>query len=1098
MPHGYSMNWQPTLIWLNVLSDAFIVLAYASISFLLLTVVRKRKDLSFNFVLLAFGAFILAGGATHFMAIVTLWKPWYWLEGIIKLFTAIASVTTAILLQRLLPVFLKMPRPLQLQQANEALALSNAELERRTSELATWYQSLETTIEAHRAVDGQFRQLANSMPHIVWSANPDGAVDYYNDRWYAFSGLDRSVFGDQSWLPLLHSDDAEQRRNAWYASVRSGLPFKEEYRFWDRASGAYRWHLGQALPITNDAGAVVKWYGACTDIDDYKRAEIQVRSLNAQLETRVAERTRELTQINSESRRTQTWLQALVQSATEISIMAIDNTGIITVFNSGTERLLGYQAEEVVGNCTADIFFRPNENEMRSRHISMESMVTVEASTGISLPLHQPSESYRSESVYLHRDGTPIDVSLAISPMIDSNGERLGKLAIAVDMRPQKALERQLTDNNVRLQVETRKAEEASRAKSDFLSAMSHEIRTPLNAILGMADLLWESELDDNQRRYVEVFRRACGSLLTLVNDILDLSKIESGRFELESFPFDLQNVVQLTLEMIRPKTKAKKVALKSVVAPNTPTTLVGDATRLQQILGNLLGNAAKFTEAGTITLSIEPSLDDPARLHFDVTDTGVGIAPDKLETIFQDFEQAESSTTRRFGGTGLGLGICRRLVKRMGGELRVRSELGKGSCFFFDAVFQASSREKNFATELTTGLSGRRVLIVDDNKTDRLIFGEIFRAWGMVTEELDNVNGALPALNSTAAGQMFDLIVIDRLINGENGIELIARIRETHPCVPILLITSDNVPGDQTRMASFAASEYAVKPVRRPDLLRLVCKLLGTQNAQDAGAGDPSPGLRQTHHKPRILIAEDSEDNRFLVEEYLKREPYEIKFVENGKLAVEAAAEQTFDLILMDMQMPVMDGVTATKLIREAEKQKDSPAVSLLALTANAGREDIECSKTAGCDAHVSKPISKEELLRMIRQYVGGGAVKKDAPPAAVDLPAPASPSATTEPLAVNIPRGMEEAAKRYIRSRRKEVPQMLDFFQSNNFKQIQVLAHNMKGTGTPYGFPDLTRLGRSIETAARDNNAVRLSEQLNELSAYVQEAEKLIFSSK
>ena len=647
VPHG--LRWQPEILWLHVISDAFIALAYAAIPILLLTVAQRRKDLPFRWMLVAFSLFILACGATHFIAVVTIWNPLYRWEGILKLCTAIASVVTAVCLYRLLPTILKIPSHTELQHANEALAQSHNKLEWRTAELAESNKALEASNQACHDREIQFRQLADSMPHIVWTSKPDGTLDYFNERWYSFTGFDRTIFGDESWIPLLHRDDAPRRRKLWYESVRSGMPFKEEYRFWDKASGTYRWHLSRALPIADQQGNIIKWFGACTDIDDYKQAEADILNLNSELETKVSERTQALTRANDELRRTQTWLKAILNSATEVSIMALDNNGIISFFNSGSERLIGCPAEQVVGKCTPHLLYPPEQRELRACQLSAELQRPVSVEE-IFLAANQPSESFVSESVYLHRDGTRIDVSLAVSPMIDANGERLGELAIAVDMRPRKALEQQLTKNNAELQEQTRRAEEANQAKTEFLSAISHEIRTPMNAILGMADLLSESDLDATQRRYVEVFRRACASLLALVNDILDLSKIESGRFELEQVDFDLNSVIDMALEMIRPKTEAKRLQLHTSITPGMPTSLIGDPLRLQQILGNLLGNAVKFTELGGISLIVRSSVAEPNRLHFEVTDTGIGIPCNKLESIFHDFTQAESSRRAALG----------------------------------------------------------------------------------------------------------------------------------------------------------------------------------------------------------------------------------------------------------------------------------------------------------------------------------------------------------------------------------------------------------------------------------------------------------------
>ncbi len=524
-----------------------------------------------------------------------------------------------------------------------------------------------------------------------------------------------------------------------------------------------------------------------------------------------------------------------------------------------------------------------------------------------------------------------------------------------------------LEDKATELAASRDQAVAANRAKSDFLATMSHEIRTPMNAILGMTDLLLESKLEPDQQQYAEVAKRAGRTLSELIHDILDLSKIESGALVLESVDFELDEVIARSLEIVRPRIRPTTQVIVDI-DPEVPEAFVGDPVRLRQVVLNLLSNAAKFTTFGQITLRIE-QLALPGYLRISISDTGIGIDEAHLDKVFEDFTQADNSTTRQFGGTGLGLGIARRLVRCMGGDLRVESGVGKGSVFSFEVRLEVSTTQPFNMNSLTESFEGERALIIDDVEPNRVVFRKWLSAWGFDCSESASLREGRKQIEESARTQPFSLLLLDGSVRTESGWEAIEGIQKVLPECRIVMLSSEDIPGTATEVQRRGLAGHALKPVSRGQLLRMLNTALRQKTAllpeprQDVAAAGSAPGAK-------LLIAEDSVDNQLLMEAFLKDSGHRYVMVDNGKEAVAKFARGDYDLVVMDIQMPVLDGLSATRQIRDLERQVGKPRTPVLALSANAFERDVQDCLAAGCDAHLAKPVSKKDLIAAIDRH--------------------------------------------------------------------------------------------------------------------------------
>lgn len=574
-----------------------------------------------------------------------------------------------------------------------------------------------------------------------------------------------------------------------------------------------------------------------------------------------------------------------------------------------------------------------------------------------------------------------IDQAMLVASLIIGIGVTLLSISL---VRAREIQARELHERNIVIQqqvdeqtkelAEARdEALEATRIKSDFLASMSHEIRTPLNAIIGMSELLSETPLNTEQNKYINIFRKAGDTLLSLVNDILDLSKIEAQQLILEEIPFNLREMVEESVDIYAVKASEKNIELIARIEPGTKIHRLGDPTRLRQIIMNLISNAMKFTEQGEILVTVKASGENKDELIISVADTGIGIPKTKLDAIFSSFTQVDSSTSRKYGGTGLGLTISKSLVHMMNGKIWVESEEGEGSTFLFTVQLPSVEASPTMANKIqNVDLTGQRILIVDDNSTNRLILKETLSSFGAETVEAADGFSALKILES--GDDNFSFCMIDYRMPKMDGLDLAEQMKTKGIDLQnIFMISSSDFGKDLGKAKGLELGAYLSKPLKRAELLKQISiSLHGEDVIDEVVKQDESESISSENKS--ILLVDDNPDNRLLVKAYLKKSPYKIDEAENGKEALSKFTANGYDLVFMDVQMPIMDGHEATRQIRAWEAKENRENTPIIALTAHAIKEEIDKCIAAGCDTHLGKPIKKATLLSTIENYLHTG----------------------------------------------------------------------------------------------------------------------------
>ncbi|NLF49745.1 MAG: response regulator [Leptolinea sp.] len=689
-------------------------------------------------------------------------------------------------------------------------------------------------------------------------------------------------------------------------------------------------------------------------------------------------------------------------------------------------------------------------------------------------------------------------------PLLDKNGKIIGTFGTSADITERRMFMDELQEMNRQLEQSIAQAntlaveaEMANIAKSEFLANMSHEIRTPMNGVIGMTGLLLDTALDEEQRRYAEIIRSSGENLLTLINDILDFSKIEAGKLELESMNFDLLSMLDDFAATLAVRAQEKGLEFICAADPTVPALLQGDPGRLRQILTNLAGNAIKFTEKGEVAVHVrcQSKTEDEVELLFSVCDTGIGIPPDKIGLIFNKFTQADASTTRQYGGTGLGLAISKQLAELMNGDIGVKSETGKGSEFWFTAKVKLQPEGSLLKVPAPANLKGVRILIVDDNATNREILTVRMTSWGMRPVEAANGPAALDVMKEAyQSGDPFKIAVLDMHMPGMDGATLAQAIKDEDGLsgIPLVLLTSLGERGESRRFESIGFAGYLVKPLRHIDLFNVLSATLATHKPNRESGEDSETQQIVTRHsareichpaidtRKRILLVEDNIINQQVAIGFLKKLGLKADATANGQEALDALSHIPYDLVLMDVQMPVMDGYEATRHIRDAHSNVLNHDIPVIAMTANALQGDRENCLHAGMNDYVSKPIDPQKLGEVLQSWmpaVDDGSIPETEPAAVVEQKTdPNEPPVYDKKVFLHRLMDDEELARSileiYLNEAPKQIKELKACLEKGEMAGIELHSHTIKGSSANIGGEALRAAALAVEKCGKSGD--------------------------
>ena len=856
----------------------------------------------------------------------------------------------------------------------------------------------------------------------------------HRDTMKAIWGVDIEI--GMSILDAIGNPDDRERAQRHFDSALQGESLLVEEEYGDE-SLRRTFYENRYSPLCDASGKVIGVAVMVIDITQRKRAEAELLNLRAAVE----------------------------QSANTIIITGTN--GVIEYANPAFQKNTGYSADEVLGRTP-----RVLKSGEQDRDYYRNLWETISSGKTWSGQLHNR-----------RKDGSLCWVSATISPVFDERGGIIRYIGVQEDINELKGMESSLREALDR-------AEEATLAKSEFLANMSHEIRTPINGIMGMADLLLDTGQTAEQREYAEAIRACGGSLLSLINDILDFSKVEAGQLLLESLDFDIRTTVEESLEILAVKAQQKDLDVVCMISEDVPEILRGDPGRLRQILFNLVGNAIKFTSSGGVTVraDLQNETETTVTLRLSVADTGIGIPRDKQEAVFAKFIQADLSTSRQFGGTGLGLAICRQLIHLLQGEISVTSEEGMGSTFSFTAVFQKPPTGAIQPTPKEADLSGVKVLVTDDFETNRVLMTNLLQRWGCRFAEASDGASAIALLKQAAREQdPFAAAFLDMQMPGLDGAELGRQIKgdDEIKSTRLVMLTSLGRRGDAERLAGVGFSGYLPKPIRPALLRKCLALVLGRQEAEDGSDRDlvtRHTVAETARRRLRVLVAEDNTTSQTIAVKMLEKLGHMAEAVANGEEVIDSLRRIPYDLVLMDCQMPVVDGFAATRIIRDPGSNVLNPRVPIIALTAHAMKRDRDLCIEVGMNDYVSKPTSLHDLAAAIERSLAGvsgfdhAARVADAGSASRDFDREGFIERT-----LGDPGLAREVAAAFLADSPTLFERLSRAISAGDAVAAGKFAHELKGSSATMGGQVLSEIAAEMQEAGTENNLPRLAELLS-----------------